>query len=229
MRVAHTRDTSFKISMRSDGGWQYRQAQFVASSIDAPRGSHQLMPFTHIPYEHDAFAGAAGLFFSWPDITQVEVLVDHIAQLVDRSLLRPVDTLETVGPVWCAVGTIVSSRPYGPGGQEHRGGTKHFAPGAKVYYTGIHLVGVDPLSIEVVGRHRASHRFVKMVIRAEWVTRWRVELVYSPHLIRELWPTWDGTQEAKARATEAIAIVKVYCPDEPASPEGPSSQSDTLG
>jgi hypothetical protein len=34
--------------------------------------------------------------------------------------------------VWCIVANIVHERPYGPGGQEVRRGTKHFAPGAKV-------------------------------------------------------------------------------------------------
>nr|GFD56498.1 hypothetical protein [Tanacetum cinerariifolium] len=34
---------------------------------------------------------------------------------------------------WTAVANIVRERPYGPGGAEIRLGTKHFAPGAKVY------------------------------------------------------------------------------------------------
>ncbi len=37
------------------------------------------------------------------------------------------------GPVWCIVGNIVPSRPFGPGGEETRHGTRLFKPNAKVY------------------------------------------------------------------------------------------------
>ncbi len=66
----------------------------------------------------------------------------------------------------------------------------------------------------MVGRHRGSHRYVTMVVRAAWLTNWRAQLVYSPRVIRALtprWrdrPLWDGSDEAKAWAEEAVRILR---------------------
>ena len=63
---------------------------------------------------------------------------------------------------WTAVGNIVRERPYGPGGTEIRFGTKHFAPGAKVYvinwYAGLCR------RIVVVGLHRKSKRLITLAL-----------------------------------------------------------------
>jgi len=64
--------------------------------------------------------------------------------------------------------------------------------------------GVPHTQVQVVGRHRASHRYVTMIVRADWLTNWRVDLVYSPHVISELWPAWDGSAVSKARAEELV-------------------------
>src|SRR5690349_20283274 len=87
--------------------------------------------------------------------------------------------------IWCVVGNIVNERASGIGGLEIRPGTKHFPPGAKVYCC-------PPLwddgyeNILVIGRHRGSHRYATMVIKSDWVENWRIQLVYSPHIINEL-------------------------------------------
>jgi hypothetical protein len=110
---------------------------------------------------------------------------------------------DPVGPVWCPVATMRAERPYGPGGQETKLGSRHFAPGAKTYC--IHVMGTRPEpQIEVVGRHRASHRYVTMVVRASWLTNWRVELVYSPRVITDLWPIWGGTPASRAKAEQWV-------------------------
>ncbi len=57
--------------------------------------------------------------------------------------------------------------------------------------------GVDDPSIEVVGRHRQTHRFVRMTVRASWLEKWHVDLVYSPTVIQLLQPYWDGTEKSK--------------------------------
>jgi len=43
------------------------------------------------------------------------------------------DPLEQFGPIWCPVAHMVAERPYGPGGGETKRGSRHFAPGAKLY------------------------------------------------------------------------------------------------
>lgn len=128
---------------------------------------------------------------------------------------------EQPAPIWCLVANVVAERRVGPGGTERRHGTKHFAPGAKVYcfpplWDSYHKVrGVD--KVNVVGRHRRSHRYITLVTRTEWLTQWRAQLVYSPHVIREImrgtqhlrWEhRWNGTAAAKDRAQQLAAWMR---------------------
>lgn len=137
---------------------------------------------------------------------------------------------ETVAlpPVWCIAANILRERPYGPGRQELRAGTKHFAPGAKVYLIEF-FWGMGGESVTVVGRHRRSHRYLTLTIRSAWVVNWRVELVYSPFVIRAIQqhpstyaPSqqlaqstdtgWMGSPEAKAKAEAIIAGLQAWHP-----------------
>jgi hypothetical protein len=82
---------------------------------------------------------------------------------------------------WTAVGNIVRERPYGPGGAETRFGTKHFAPGAKVYiidwYAGMCR------RIIVVGMHRKSKRWITLAIDVRLVENLRPKVCYDPTVI----------------------------------------------
>ncbi len=104
------------------------------------------------------------------------------------------------GPVWCPRATMRAERPFGPGGEEVTWGSKHFAPGARIYLRRVMGYPDDVPDIEVVGRHRATHRYVRMVIRASWLEGWRADLVYSPQVIHLLWPKWDGAAASKEEA-----------------------------
>lgn len=88
-------------------------------------------------------------------------------------------------PCWCAVANVAESRPSGPGGLEIRHGTKHFAPGSKVYLvTG--YWGMGGMNVTVLGRHRGTHRFIKIDIRSDYLRNWRTELAYSPTVTKSL-------------------------------------------
>jgi len=127
----------------------------------------------------------------------------------------------------------VAERRAGHGVVAIRRGTKHFAPGAKVYclpplWDAYHKCrGVD--HIVVVGRHRRSHRYIALVMPTEWLTNWRVQLVYSPavkrRMVHAVWerrawlgPTvanlragkliWDGSADSKARAEQRAAWMR---------------------
>lgn len=104
--------------------------------------------------------------------------------------------------VWCVVANVAEEQPFGPGGHELRRGTKHFAPGAKVYCLPAQW-GDGYEKIVVVGRHRATHCYVRIVLPAKRLTNWRTDLVYSPHVIAELAGEWDGTGASK-RLVESI-------------------------
>ncbi len=107
-------------------------------------------------------------------------------------------------PAWCAVASVVRDRPFGPGGAEVRRGTKHFAPGAKVYLvTGYWGMGGE--NVIVVGRHRGTRRFVKMNIRSDYLQDWRTELAYSPTVIEALAEAGEYTSHGEQAPGSAKA------------------------
>jgi hypothetical protein len=97
------------------------------------------------------------------------------------------------------VANVTENRPYGPGGIETRRGLKHFSPGARVHCFPP-LWGDGYEKVKVVGRHRGSHRYVTMIVPSRLLTRWRAQLVYSPHVVAALEGHWDGTPRSRERA-----------------------------
>ena len=94
-------------------------------------------------------------------------------------------------PVWAIAANVVDQRPFGPGGAVQRRGLKLFSGGAKVYVVdGFPGMGYD--TVTVVGRPRKSSRFSIVHVRAEHLTRWRVELVYSPAAMARIAEVRDG-------------------------------------
>ncbi|MDR2838833.1 MAG: hypothetical protein LBV49_09790 [Azonexus sp.] len=110
--------------------------------------------------------------------------------------------METPMPTqWCLVGNIVETRFAGVGGAEEKNGTPHFSGKTKVYCLPAQW-GDGYEQIVVIGRHRRSRRFVKMVISSSWVTNWRAQVVYSPvvlNLLHEEFPRiWETREEVEA-------------------------------
>ena len=133
---------------------------------------------------------------------------------------------------------VVPERPYGPGGAETRRGTRLLAPGAKVFvFPHLWDSHGDYARLMVIGRHRASHRFVTLIMPARLLTNWRVDIAYSPHVIRSFleglfelfwWKgesteenlrrlrelTWNGMPEAKVRAEQMVALMRELFPEQ---------------
>jgi hypothetical protein len=99
-------------------------------------------------------------------------------------MIQPVSEISDQNPgdaLWCIVGNVVEERAYGPGGVETRRGTKHFRPGAKV-----HIIDWYPggsYAIVVVGQHRRSRSFIKVVMNVNHVENLRVKMIYNPKVI----------------------------------------------
>ncbi len=91
-------------------------------------------------------------------------------------------TGDEVAPVWAVAANIVTERHYGPGGNELRRGEKHFKAGAKVYV----IDWCAGRRVIVVGRHRKSNRFIRIVIRVTSIERLRVKLVYEPTALKKI-------------------------------------------
>jgi hypothetical protein len=85
---------------------------------------------------------------------------------------------------WTAVANIVRERPFGPGGTETRRGTKHFAPGAKVYIIDWYAGTCE--RIIVVGQHRSSKRLITLVIDVKLVENLRTKVCYQPAVIAKI-------------------------------------------
>ena len=87
--------------------------------------------------------------------------------------------------MWCIVANVVEERAFGPGGLERRRGLKLFAPGAKVHVVdGFGGMGYETLT--VVGQVRRSPRFSVVHVRLMHLTTWRVRMVYSPAVLRQV-------------------------------------------
>lgn len=168
--------------------------------------------FDHIPYEQNEFAWATTLFWRAETSIEISVFVGGKAQVVEREKVTPGDQFEATGPIWCPTANMTRERPYGPGGSEIKHGSKHFAPGAKLHILRV-VGGAAHTQVRVIGRHRASHRYVTMIVRADWLTNWRVDLVYSPHVISEVWPAWDGSVVTRARAEEFVNLLSPLTPE----------------
>jgi hypothetical protein len=176
-----------------DRDGDYRQGEALFVGYQTGGKTHT---FTHIPYEDEAFSWLASYLKTTSWGKHISVLVEGEAQAITPGPLKSENPLRLIGPIWAPVANIVEERSYGPGGAETRQGTKHFRPGAKVYVS-MRLGHFKRMSLEVIGRHRASHRYVTMVVRASWLTRWRVELVYIPHIIEQIWWGSDGTEASR--------------------------------
>jgi hypothetical protein len=187
------------------------EVEFLGYQVDGRE-----FAFDHVPYEDDRFAWAADFFIHHFAGNPTRILVrvrgdrdgDGERVAVRREELRHIDSTTIVGPIWCPVANMGVERPYGPGGSEIKRGSRHFAPGAKLYCDR-YLWGDGYEKIQVVGHHRASHRYVTMVVSSSWLTNWRLELAYSPHVIREFWPRWDGTVDGRQRAQETVDMMRV--------------------
>ncbi|HEV8190124.1 MAG TPA: hypothetical protein VGP82_01345, partial [Ktedonobacterales bacterium] len=134
--------------------------------------------FTHVPHEDETFAWAACQLVHDKGKT-LFVLVNGVRQQVQRNKLGSMDTARMVGPVWCPVANVVAERAWRLGSRKGHRSHTHFAPDTKVYCNPARW-GDGYEQIMVIGRHRDSHHYAKMVINWKWLTNWRVKLVYSP-------------------------------------------------
>lgn len=89
------------------------------------------------------------------------------------------------GTQWCLVGNIVQVQKCSPCDSETRRGSKHFAPGTKVFCLPAQW-GDAYDRIVVIGRHRGSKRFVTMVISSDMLTNWRAKVVHDPAVLNLL-------------------------------------------
>ena len=135
----------------------------------------------------------------------MNILANLFAKLKERRAAMMENQTEVEAPVWCIAGNVILEHSFGEA-HEIRRGTKHFAPGAKVYCISFRQ-GAEAL---VVGRHRKSKRWIRIYIRTAYLTNLRAELVYNPQVVRALnsfaHARWDGSAATKTLAEQIVAV-----------------------
>lgn len=101
--------------------------------------------------------------------------------------------------VWCLVGNIVDMYTDPVDGKVRRG-TKHFSPGTKVYCLPVGW-GDGYVRIRVIGKHRNTGRNVLMILETKYITSWRMQQVYHPHVLRMMKEKYGWTSKEQDKAT----------------------------
>lgn len=100
--------------------------------------------------------------------------------------------------IWCLVANVAGSNHEG-GDIVPDLGTKHFAPGAKLF--------CFPYSagdrIRVLGRHRGGGpRLVKMVISPKDLVDWRAQKIFRPDVQSLMMDVWDNSESSRILAEQ---------------------------
>lgn len=82
---------------------------------------------------------------------------------------------------WCLVGNIVKEHPFGEE-KERRQGTKHFAPGAKVYCAQS-MWGDGYESIGVLGTPRHGKKYIEIIMERKRIENFRIQKTYNPQIL----------------------------------------------
>lgn len=111
---------------------------------------------------------------------------------------------------WCIVGNIIGAHRYGVE-KEIRHGTKHFAPGAKVYCLIAHN---DPDRLVVLGTPRHGSKHIEVIIPRSMVENLRLQKCYKPGILSVMkerhWCWWGNTDTDKE---DALRILRILDPN----------------
>ena len=111
---------------------------------------------------------------------------------------------------WAVIANVAVETLHGSGGENVQRRLRHFSPGTKVWVLPAQW-GDGWEKAMVIGRHRGSKRFARIVVSLGHLEAFRVEGVYSPAVQRELTRPWEPERGSplqwlsQAEAEEAIA------------------------
>ena len=107
-------------------------------------------------------------------------------------------------PMWGVAANILKERPYGPGGQIIKRGTRKFHGGAKVYMVGA-FWGMGGEQVAVVGHFRGNG-YVTSVIGIDTLENFRAEHIFSPAVIHRILNRRYSVHHPSARALQSTGI-----------------------
>ena len=103
------------------------------------------------------------------------------------------------------MGNIVQEREYGEN-HEIKHGTKHFSPGTKVYCAqGLWGDGYE--NIVVIGKHRKSPKYTKLIMQRKHIENFRCQKVFKPAVLKLMnkggfWNDTDDSRDTIMRMAE---------------------------
>jgi hypothetical protein len=57
-----------------------------------------------------------------------------------------------------------------------------------------------------MGRHRGGGpKLIEIVTSTRWLTNWRVQRVFQPHVVHAMRGQWDDSEESRSKATNMVA------------------------
>ena len=114
---------------------------------------------------------------------------------------------------WALVGNIVLEHEFGDN-QVIRLGTKHFAPGAKVY-CGKEYAGDGYENVVVIGKQRNSSKYIELVMSRFLIENFRLQKVYKPLILNKMANSkkhsyWENKDEDREELLSMLTWLNPY-------------------
>jgi len=113
--------------------------------------------------------------------------------------------------VWLISANVVPSRTFGPLELETKNGLRLFKPMSRVTVTKFWR-NASPERITVVGRHRATNRYITCILESRYLFDFRIVLVRSPYIIRQFWQAPAQRLSYGRDKDAAIAVLALLSP-----------------
>jgi hypothetical protein len=138
----------------------------------------------------------------YEELVDAEKFRERVTEL--QKELNPIKPLDQIPFIWCLVGSIVDQHYFGED-KQIKIGTKQFSPGTKVYCFPPQW-GDGYEKIKVIGRPRKTTRFITVVTESKYITNWRLQAVYSPHIIKTMIENcgWTDKEADKDKISEML-------------------------
>jgi len=106
----------------------------------------------------------------------------------------------------CVVAKVVDESPNCERGLK---GTKHFGPSAKVYVSNV-FPNEYPLRVAVIGHHRKSGRYIRVITKVTNFDFFKIADVYSPKVMAILSAYWGSVSVYEERVDNIYEHVSTY-------------------
>jgi hypothetical protein len=135
---------------------------------------------------------------------EIKIIMDTFEINAD-CIFFDIDSIEWV---YCLVGNIIDKHEFGEN-KEIRYGTKHFAPGTKVYcYPGMYS---NDERVYVVGKPRKTFKLIKVIMPTKYITNFRLKRIYDKRIIKDMildggWHSFSNPEERIIKLAKSLNV-----------------------